>query len=415
MRSAEGSSAPGPRTVEQWRAYLADYSADILRVAEDGEPSGVSDEQRAAGWLGYEGASAEQLAELEQRLGTRLPPSYRTFLGASDGWLHLSSFMWEMRTAGTVAWQTETDAGLHGFSDGAEKAILERALLISAHGDEQYWLLDPEDVSENEEWAAYLWASWIPGLGERHASFAELVLAERASFEQLAGYDGRGVHPEGVEEFLAQGRAQALRGEAEQAIDSFARAAVKGAGAGMYLKTILSAFLDLRSVHHEIRNQVLGHDHVVAEVGADLVLAEAVPLYLRRTVEEHEQYGRGAGIAGGDYLTRLVPELSFSVQESKSVEESRNEWFERAAAHVSPTLPEPPAFQQALDRARVLVALDRADEAWSVIEAAVPHWHSGNPNRIAPVVLLTDPLLRHVITPDRARLVVTTLRGLNDA
>ncbi|WP_069161082.1 SMI1/KNR4 family protein [Nocardia altamirensis] len=418
MRPAKESSEPGLRTIEQWRAYLADYSADVLRVTEEDGLSNVSNEQRAAGWLGYEGASEEQLAELEQRLGTRLPPSYRAFLGASDGWLHLSSFMGEMRTSSTVAWQIASDSDLSSLYDdedeSGEKAILERTLLISGDGDAQYWLLDPEDLSEDGEWAAYVWASWYPGLGERHASFAELVQAERESFEELEGYNGRGVHPEGVEELLDQGRAQALRGEVAQAIDSFERAAVKGSGAGLYLETILKAFQDLQFVHHEIRNNILGRDHVVAEVGADQVLAEAVPLYLRRAVEEHEQYGPGVGIVGLNF-TQLVPELDFSVQESKSVEESRNDWFERAAAHVSPTLPEPPTFQQALDRARALVEQDRADEAWAVIEAAVPHWHSDNPNRIAPVVLLTDPVLRHVITPDRARQVVTTPRGQDGA
>ncbi|WP_216900321.1 hypothetical protein, partial [Nocardia alni] len=77
----------------------------------------------------------------------------------------------------------------------------------------------------------------------------------------------------------------------------------------------------------------------------------------------------------------------------------------------SPQLPEPPSFQQALDRARALAAQDRPDEAWAVIEAALPHWHSDNPYRIAPVILLTDPILRPVITPRRARLAVTTPRG----
>ncbi len=410
MQAAGGSSEPSLRTVEQWRAYLADYSADVLRVAAR-DLSGVSDEQRAAGWLGFEGASEEQLVELEQRLGTRLPSGYRAFLGASDGWLHLSSFMWEMGTTSTVVWQTESDAGLDCFGDdeddddeelSEENAMLERALLISGQGDAQYWLLDPGDVSEDGEWAAYIWASWYPGLGKRHASFAELVRVQRATFERLAGYDGRGVHPEGVEELVAQGRAQALRGEVEQASESFERAAVKGSGAGIYLKTILEAFLDLRPVHHRIRNNVFGRDHVIAAVGEDQVRAEAVPLYLRRAVEEH---GPHVGIPRLDSLSRLVPELSFAAGETNG------EWIERVAAHVPPLLPESPAFEQALDHARALVTQDQADQAWAVIEAALPQWNSDNPYRIAPVVLLTDPVLRHVISPYRAQLVVTTPRG----
>ncbi|MGW1561947.1 SMI1/KNR4 family protein [Streptomyces sp. NPDC002144] len=218
-RGAPPAPAPesaGLRTVEEWCAYLADYSADVIRVAQGRELDGVSDEQRAAGWLGYEGASEEQLATLEERLGTRLPPSYRAFLGASDGWLQMGSFMWEMRTTATVAWLTETHAGLadsvvidedeEEAEEEAEDAILERSLLISQEGDAQYWLLDPGDVSEDGEWAAYTWASWYPGLGERHASFADLVQAERVSFETLKGYEGHGVRPEGAEDLVAQGQ-----------------------------------------------------------------------------------------------------------------------------------------------------------------------------------------------------------------
>ncbi|WP_449487421.1 SMI1/KNR4 family protein, partial [Streptomyces griseorubiginosus] len=406
FRGAPLAPAPegaGLRTVEEWRAYLFDYSADVIRVAQGRELWNISDEQRAAGWLGYEGASAERLTALEERLGTRLPPSYRTFLGASDGWLHLSSFMYEMGTTDTVTWLTETDADLTSFYDDIDEegAILTRSLLISQDGEE-YWLLDPGDVSGDGEWAAYIWASSYPGLGKRHASFAELVQAERASFEELKGHEGQGVHPEGAEDLVAQGREQALRGEAEQALASFERAAVKGSGVGMYLKTVLGAFLDLRFAHHEIRNNILGRDHVIAAVGEDQVRAEALPLYLRRTVEEHRPHGRLPRL---EILGRLVPELGFSAGESN------DDWIERAAAHVPPQLPEPPAFQQALDLARALAEQGQDEEAWNVIEAALPHWRSDNPHRIAPVILLTDPVLRDVVTPRRAQLVVRIPRG----
>ncbi|MEU8825060.1 SMI1/KNR4 family protein [Streptomyces sp. NPDC048636] len=407
-RGAPRSSAPErprPRTVEEWRAYLADYSADVIRTTPEDELADVSDEQRAAGWLGYEGASEERLAALEQRLGTRLPPSYRSFLGASDGWLHLSTFMWEMRTTSTVGWFTEAEPGVADsitLGDYPEEdAIYRRSLLISEEGDAQYWLLDPGDVSEDGEWAAYIWASWYPGLSERHASFAELVQEERAGFEQLRSDEGYGVDPEGAEDLLAQGREQALRGEAEQALATFGRAANKGSGVGLYLMIILGAFLDPQSVHHEIRNNVFGRDRVISAVGEDQVRAEAVPLYLRRTVEEHRPLG---GLPRLESLDRLVPGLAF-------VEgESNEDWIARAAAHVPPRLPETPAFEQALDLARTLAAQGDDEGAWTVVVAALRHWHSDDPNRIAPVVLLTDPALREVITPQRARVVVTLPR-----
>ncbi|MFE2672985.1 SMI1/KNR4 family protein [Streptomyces hygroscopicus] len=213
-----------PRTVGQWRAYLAEYSATILRVADEEDLGDVSDEQRAVGWLGYEGADEESILALEERLGTRLPPSYRAFLGASDGWLNISPFMWRMRTAKTVGWLREADpetwSVIRGGAAGAgdDTAFMDRALLVSEEGDAQHWLLDPADVSEDGEWAAYIWASWYPALGDRHASFAALVAEERTGFEDHTAHEAAAARPESAEEPAARGRAEALWGEARKAM-----------------------------------------------------------------------------------------------------------------------------------------------------------------------------------------------------
>jgi len=154
-----------------------------------------------------------------------------------------------MRTSGEVGRLRDADAGLWEIlrENGApeESALADRALLVSGDGDAQYSLLDPDDVSAAGEWAAYVWASWYPGFGDRYDSFAALVDAERASFEDLHGRDGRPVHPGGADELVAEGRERALRGEVRAAADAFAHAAVKGSGAGAYLAVILNAFLDL--------------------------------------------------------------------------------------------------------------------------------------------------------------------------
>lgn len=178
-------------SVEQWRPYLAKYSAHLLRTVDRDELRDVSEGQRASGWLGFQGASEQQITALEARLGTRLPPSYRSFLATSDGWRHLGPFMAQMRTTETVDWCEKAEPFLWDTitdyaeeePDGPQK--MERGLLISLEGDAQFWLLDPEDVSEDGEWAAYTWSSWYPGWGDRHESFAALVAAERVSFEDL--------------------------------------------------------------------------------------------------------------------------------------------------------------------------------------------------------------------------------------
>ncbi|WP_155369982.1 SMI1/KNR4 family protein [Catellatospora vulcania] len=378
-----------PRTVEQWRRYLAEYSADVLRVAEDDELGQVSDAQRASRWLGFDGASAAQLAVLEQRLGTALPPSYRSFLAASDGWLNISTFMWTMRTTGDVGWLRDADPDLLGIlrehAPPEDASLGDRALLVSGDGDAQYWLLDPGDVSPDGEWAAYIWASWYPGLGERHESFAALVDAERSSFEQLNGRAGRPVDPAGAADLLAAGRSLTLQGDADGAADAFARAADKGSGAGTYLAVMLNAFLDPATVHHQIRNSILAHPHVVEEVGLDQVRAEAVPLFLHRSaIDPYRKLFAGI-------LTE--------------------EEMDAADRFTPPPLPEPAGFQDALDRGRRLLRDGLPDQAWTVLEASLPGWHADSPHRIAPVILITDPDLRHLITPERARKILKTPRA----
>ena len=147
------------RSPERWRLYLKQYSIDVLRLSDDDELWEVSDEQRDGEWLGYEGADEQRLVALEERLGTRLPPSYRSFLGASDGWLNLGPFMSSMRTTDTVGWFRDADSeawhDLRG-GDGEEwddREFMDRVLLISGEGDSQYWLLDPDDRSSDDEWA----------------------------------------------------------------------------------------------------------------------------------------------------------------------------------------------------------------------------------------------------------------------
>jgi hypothetical protein len=77
--------------------------------------------------------------------------------------------------------------------------------------------------------------------------------------------------------------------------------------------------------------------------------------------------------------------------------------------------PEPPEFEEALETARGLAARGARDEAWAVIEEALPGWRPTAPNRIAPVVLLTDPALRGVVTRARAREAAFIARGVRTA
>ncbi|ASU60605.1 discoidin domain-containing protein [Nocardiopsis dassonvillei] len=390
-----------PATAEQWRAYLAGYSADMLRVLTEDELPGTTAEQRAASWLGCDGAPEERIAELEERLGRRLPPGYRAFLEASDGWGPASTFVYGLRSTAAVGWAAdlEDECGVDESLATEEGGPVGPLLLVSAEGDAQDWVLDAGDVSPDGEWAAYTWSSWNPGPGERHRSFADLVAAERASFEELLGAEGRPVHPEGALELLARGRRAALEGRVEEALSALRRAKEKGSGAAAYLEVVLAAFLDMRGAHHRLRG-LLHRPHVVAEVGTGRIEAEAVPLYL---------HSAGLDTPGGAAYADRALAAAVPGLDVPSGGTERREWL------ASRRLPESPAFERALDTARELAARGATDEAWAAIEGALPGWYPLEPNRIAPVVLLTDPALREVVTPARAREAVFTPRGLTSA
>ncbi|MFJ8755146.1 SMI1/KNR4 family protein [Streptomyces sp. NPDC102441] len=400
----------GPRMVEQWREYLTEYSAEMLRLSDEDQQYQVGDAQRVAGWLGAEGADEERLTALEERLGTRLPPSFRSFLGASDGWLTLGPAGWQMRTTDTIGRLREEEPWLWETAREFRGARLaDHALLISVVEDQDDWLLDPTDVSEDGEWAAYRTVAFET---ERYASFAALIVAERRALEERAGAGGRPLHPEGAEDLVAEGRAQALRGEVSTAVDTFERAITKGSGAAAYLRVMLEAFLELtdyepgkRFYFEKIFRGVFENAHVMEAIGKEQVRAEAAALVLRGQSDAVPGWREGThGPFPRGLLADVLPEVVGDPAESDA------DWAARVDTVVPSPLPEAPVFQRALEAARSLVRAGDTDGAWQVIETALPQWRSDSPYRIAPVVLLTDPVLRRLITPDRARHIATTPR-----
>jgi hypothetical protein len=424
---------PRLTTVEGWRAYLTEYGADVARTMEEWQRREFTQDQLSSGWLGGDPVDESRIAAVEERLGKRLPASYRAFVGASEGWRHIGEFMYAMRGIDEIGWFNTVDPRMVEIFVNDEQLgpIMGRALLISKEGDAQYWFLDPEDVSPDGEWAAYTWSSW-GFLSERHPSFAALVADERGSMEQLRGYRGKPMHPDGAEELLAEGRVQALRGDVDAALQTLDRAAIKGSGAASYLKVILGIFLKSRHGHHELRNGVFGRPNVMAAVGIEQLRAEAVPLFLHLTEKDpmssvpvHLQLledllpllpselaelsqGKETGDPDEESVQRLFASNRRRRQQLSIPErnELRDKLMPRLAAFTPPVLPEPPAFQRALDEARALVGNGDPDGAWEVIEAALPAWHSDSPTRVAPVILLVDPVLNTLITPARSRRIV---------
>ncbi len=79
-------------STDGWQSFLDRWSQEWADAQDPNTPAGGAREgdekARRAGWLGFPPASEERIQALEERLGHRLPPSYRTFLTVSDGWRH---------------------------------------------------------------------------------------------------------------------------------------------------------------------------------------------------------------------------------------------------------------------------------------------------------------------------------------
>lgn len=149
-----------------------------------------------------DGASAEQLALAERRLGVSLPRSYRTFLEVTNGCQTGGDFIYELWPVESIDWfqklepqwvgaytgprlpsePTVSDDKYFDYGPKQDPAYLRveyltTALQISPTGDSAVYLLNPRVVSEDGEWEAWFFANWLPG-ATRYRSFVEMILKE---------------------------------------------------------------------------------------------------------------------------------------------------------------------------------------------------------------------------------------------
>ena len=194
-----------------WQTFLKQWSEEMLDVAEsvDDLPQEVVETR----WLGFPGATEEQILEAEKRLGIEFPPSYREFLKVTNGWRQPDAFgtsnagsLWSIQQ---VEWffvrnQDWIDCYVKPFQDGLMPAVsddqyfvygedqdcslslrveyLQTALEISDTGDGVY-LLNPKIINEEGEWEAWFFANWNPG-ADRYRSFLEMMQASYHSWQK---------------------------------------------------------------------------------------------------------------------------------------------------------------------------------------------------------------------------------------
>jgi hypothetical protein len=69
------------------------------------------------------------------------------------------------------------------------------------------------------------------------------------------------------------------------------------------------------------------------------------------------------------------------------------------------------SFEAAVYVGRHLAAQGGGDEAWALIAEKLPLWMAADPAQVAPVVLVVDPELQRLMTPERCAEALRTPRG----
>lgn len=206
-----------------WQNFLAQWSHDFITYSRDlGQ---LTDDILESGWLGYPGATDEQIAQSEARLNVSLPLSYREFLKVTNGWRQTTPFIYKILPVEKIDWFinkhyvwihsfVETQMELqqdvcHGdyqlngspvslyipdeeyFRYGEEQdckqirhEYLTTTLGISGKGESAVYLLNPNVKTDEGEWEAWFFCDDLPG-ADRYRSFQEMMVAEYENFLEM--------------------------------------------------------------------------------------------------------------------------------------------------------------------------------------------------------------------------------------
>lgn len=392
----------------EWRDFLSRWSGEWADAAEAEEPA--EGEEAAAGereeaprrerWLGFAGADESRIAAAEERLGCRLPPSYRAFLQVSDGWRHAGGSVYML--AGTEQVRRHEDASGLGQSfrdqldeDSTAEEVLragmwERALQLDVESDAMYVLMDPGDTDDSGEWAVYDWAYWRAAPPERYGSFREFMEAMYQGFHRLSvnrlGPAFVNDTTRALDASVEEARLDALRGRYERAEATLARALAYGRPRA-------------RGLYDQIR-RLSGHTHLAGfgQLAVDPVYApDLLPVLAAEHARDSwkDDHFWNLRLTGAD---EAVQELGDAVLRDV-----------RAGTYLYTA---EGAFGQAVDEAREQARWGLTDEAWRILRAALPQWRPRGPELLAPVGLLADPFLGPVCQiPERGRELLATPRA----
>ncbi len=389
-------------TAFDWRSFLLKWSGEWADSLPDDETRDEDDEAaRQARWLGLPPASEERITAMEERLGRRMPPSYREFLKVSDGWRHAGGFVWLLAGTQDTRWHDNESRLADVFEEyldedaepeeRREADLWRRGLQLDVESDATYVLLDPADVDEDGEWAVYTWASWRAAPPERYANFLEFMREMHREFHRLRARPGDG-EPALVNDTTRQldaqveeARLEALRGGWERAKRALDEAKEYGrplaAGLGDQIRRLLG------------RTDSMYFEDLVTD-------PRYAPDLLPPLVAEHAAHSYR-----GDSTLRF--HLRGADEDLTSLAYATLDQVRNGTYRYTPAGP----FGEAVERARELARWGDTDAAWRTLLDAVPLWQPLGPHHLAPLGWLADPVLGPLLTQERGRELLSTPRG----
>lgn len=195
-----------------WKPFLQRWSRELID-SELPERLDLPTEAVQTGWLGFPGATEDQIAALEKRLDAALPPSYREFLAVTNGWLTTGTSIDRLWGVEGVEWfrvrhlhdwiepwtiappMVIPDAEYFNYGPDQDPTTMRAEYLpatleISDVGDAAILLLNPKVITAEGEWEAWHHASWLPG-ASRFRSFWELMQELYQYFQDAAHDEAR--------------------------------------------------------------------------------------------------------------------------------------------------------------------------------------------------------------------------------
>ncbi|MGA5258713.1 SMI1/KNR4 family protein [Streptomyces sp. OS603R] len=383
-----------------WGTFLRRWQDEWVPSEDEAEELAEGDLTLADLALASPPASEAEVADAERRLGTRLPPSYRGFLLASNGWSLRDDSIHQLGAAHEIGWFGDpfgmTPMYRESLDERAtEQQVLlagmwERALQLETDSDMSYALLDPGDTDEDGEWALYVYHGWSGEYPTRYPSFRAYMQRRYESFHaeraQLPEFVNDTTRARDVD--VARAREEALSGRWEAARELLVVAKRYGRPGAWGMLGQLDVLA---------QGVGRGRTYFGGLVADPRCTDELVPVMALAHVRD----GR-PGRPERPFV--LGVETDGGIQAAADVIHAR---VRDGSYRYAPD----GDFGRAVAEAREAARWGDTDAAWRVIRAALPSWSPPAPGLLAPLGLLADPVLGPVVTQERGRELLATPRA----